>query len=136
MGGNDEVDCWREEYYFKLKDCKMAMIGDHAMSRAYNSHTLKEFIEQLIGTNGLKNVSHILSNTICETAWDGRYSSDVKEWANRYPAIRQPPGERKEPMHFSALLMDEHPVILNQAARIVMQKEKELLNTNRKEPER
>ena len=126
MSNIEEVDRWRNEYYFKLRYCKKAMTDDYALSHAYNNHNFKDFMEQLIGTHGLEHVSLLLSNTIREATWDGRYSGEVKAWAIRYPAIRQPPGAGKEPMRFSALYLNEHPVILNQAARIVMQKEKEL----------
>lgn len=136
MKSNDEIDRWCDEHYFKLYDCKKAIMDDYALSHAYNNHKFKEFMEQLIGTYGLEHVSLLLSNTIREATWDGRYSSEVKAWAIHYPTIRQPPGERKEPMRFSALYLDEHPVILNQAARIAMQKEKELIHPKRKEPER
>lgn len=136
MGVTNEIDRWREEYYFKLQECKKAMIDDNALSHAYNNYTLKEFMEQIIGIHGLEHVSLLLSDTIRNATWDGRYSSDVKAWANRYPVIRQPPGERKEPMHFSTLHLNEHPVILNQVARIAIQKEKELVHPVQKEPER
>jgi len=136
MGVNNEIDRWREEYYFKLQDCKKAIMGEYALSHAYNSHTLKEFMEQLIRTYGLEHVSLLLSNTIREATWDRRYSNNVRAWVNHYPTIRQPPVERKEPMRFSELYLNEHPVILNQAALIAMQKEKELAHPKRKEPER
>jgi hypothetical protein len=108
MRNYDDVDRWRDEYYFKLQDCKKAMMDDNALSHAYNNRTFKEFMEQLIGTHGLEHVSLLLSNTIREATWDGRYSSDVKAWAIHYPAIRQPPGERKEPMRFSVLYLNEN----------------------------
>ena len=136
MGINNEIDRWREEYYFKLQDCKKAIMDDYALSHAYNNHTIKEFMKQIIGTHGLKHVSLLLSNTIREATWDRRYSNDVRAWVNRYAGIRQPPVERKESMRFSELYLNEHPVILNQAALIAMQKEKELARPKRKEPER
>jgi len=136
MISNDEIDRWCDEYYFKLYDCKKAMMDDYALSHAYNNHKFKDFMEQLIGTHSLEHVSLLLANTIRQSTWDGRYSGEVKTWATRYPAIQQPPGERKEPTRFSALYLSEHPVILNQAARIVMQKEKELAHPKRKEQER
>ncbi len=132
----DEINRWREEYYYKLQGCKNALIDNYALSHAYNDRSLNEFMEQLIEKHGLEYVTLLLSNIIRESAWDGRYSSDVKVWVNRCPEIRQPPGERKEPMQFSALHLDVYPVILNQTARIAMQKEKDLSHTNRKEPER
>ena len=136
MGIINEIERWRDEYYFKLQDCKKAIMDDYALSHAYNNHTIKEFMGQIIGTHGLKHVSLLLSNTIREATCDRRYSNDVRAWVNRYPGIRQPPVERKEPMRFSELYLNEHPVILNQAALIALQKEKELAHPKRKEPER
>ncbi|AFV01112.1 MULTISPECIES: DUF3849 domain-containing protein [unclassified Dehalobacter] len=136
MRNYDTVERWRDEYYCKLQDCKKAMMDDYALSQAYNNHTFREFMEQLIGTHGLEHVSLLLSNTIREAPWDGRYSGEIKAWANRYPAIQPAPAEQKEPMRIFALSLYEHPVILNQAARIAMQKEKELAHPKHKEPER
>ena len=130
-----DVDEWREEYYFKLQDCKNATMDDCALSHAFNGQTFKQFMEKLIGTHGLENVFLLLSSTIRESSWDGLYSCEVKTWANRYPAIQQPPEEQKEPVWFSALYLNEHLVVLNQAARIVIQKEKELARHAGKEPE-
>jgi hypothetical protein len=136
MGNYDTIDQWRNEYYYKLRDCKKAMMDDCDLSQAYNSNTLKKFMEQLIGTHGLENVSLLLSNTIRQAPWDKRYSSKVKAWANRYPEIQPAPAEEKEPLRIFALNLYEHPAILNQAARIAMQKEKELSQPMLKEQER
>ncbi|TCX48959.1 DUF3849 domain-containing protein [Dehalobacter sp. 14DCB1] len=136
MGNYDSIDQWRNEYYYKLRDCKKAMMDDCALSQAYNSNTLKKFMEQLIGTHGLENVSLLLSNTIRKAPWDGRYSSKVKAWANCYPEIQPAPAEEKEPLRIFALNLYEHPIILNQAARIAMWREKELSQLRLKEPER
>lgn len=57
MSNNEEVNRWRNEYYFKLRDCKKAMTDDYALSHAYNNHNFKDFMEQLIGTHGLEHVS-------------------------------------------------------------------------------
>ncbi len=136
MANYGTIDQWRNEYYYKLRDCKKAMMDDCALSQAYNSNTLKKFMEQLIGTHGLENVSLLLSNTIREAPWDIRYSREVKAWANRYPEIQPAPSEEKEPLRIFTLNLYEHPTILNQAARIAMQKEKELSQPMLKEQER
>ena len=57
MSNNEEVNRWRNEYYFKLRDCKKAMTDGYALSHAYNNHNFKDFMEQLIGTHGLEHVS-------------------------------------------------------------------------------
>ncbi|AHF09022.1 MULTISPECIES: DUF3849 domain-containing protein [Dehalobacter] len=132
----DTVERWRDEYYLKLRDCKKAMMTNNALSHAYNCQKLKEFMEQLIGAHGLERVSLLLSNTIREVPWDERYSKEVKAWANHYPEIQPAPAEQKEPMRVFALNLYEHPVILNQAARIAMQKEKDLPHPKQKERER
>ncbi|RNC62905.1 MAG: hypothetical protein AWM53_01831 [Candidatus Dichloromethanomonas elyunquensis] len=111
------------------------MMADDALSHAYDSNKLKEFMEQLIRMHGLERVSLLLSNTIREALWDGRYSREVKAWANHYPEIQPAPAEQKEPMRVFALNLYENPVILNQVARIAMQKEKELSHPKQKEPE-
>ncbi|OCZ49932.1 DUF3849 domain-containing protein [Dehalobacter sp. TeCB1] len=135
MNNYDTVERWRDEYYLKLRDCKKAMMADDALSHAYNSHNLNGFMEQLIGTHGLERVSLLLSNTIREAPWDGRYAKEVKDWAKHYPEIQPAPAEQKEPIRVFALNLYEHPDIINEAARIAIQK-KELSHPKGKEQER
>lgn len=128
------IDDWRENYYFPLKDCRAAITEDHAMSMAYHDRNFPPYMETLIGTHGLERVSLILSNTIRNAEWDGRYYRDVKEWARNQPEIKQPPflpEEKKQ--KFLEFCLDTHPVILNQAAKIAMQKERGIDHSKREQ---
>jgi hypothetical protein len=126
---------WRENYYNKLFQCRNEMMTDFSMSQAYNGRTFKAYMEQLIGTHGKDCVSFLLTNTIRSAEWDGRYDHDVKSWAKTYPEIAQPPTISKEKMSFHELRLNEHPCILNQAARITIGIYKNILPP-RKEQER
>jgi hypothetical protein len=114
------VDEWREQYYNKLLACRNEIMTDFSMSQSYNRRTFKAYMEQLIGTHGKDCVSLLLSTTIRSAEWDGRYDRDVKAWAKSYCEIEQPPINSNEKMAFHALHLNEHPCILNQAARITM----------------
>lgn len=120
----NNVDDWRKQYYNKLLACRNEIMTDFSMSKSYNGRTFKAYIEQLIGTHGKDCVSLLFSNTIRSADWDGRYDRDIKAWAKSYPEISQPPIDLKEKMVFHALHLNEHPCILNQAARITMAIEK------------
>lgn len=126
------VDEWREQYYNKLLACRNEIMTDFSMSQSYNSRTFKAYMEQLIGTHGKDCVSLLLSNTIRSADWDGRYDREVKAWAKNYPEIAQPPINSKDKMVFNALHLNEHPCILNQAARLSMT-ETQVKNQPRKE---
>jgi hypothetical protein len=131
----NNVDEWRENYYNKLLQCRNKIMTDFSMSQSYNGRTFKVYMEQLIGAHGKDCVSLLLSNTIRCAEWDGRYDRDVKAWAKSYPEIAQPPINSKEKMVFHALHLNEHPCILNQAARITMGMDKSI-STMRKDFER
>jgi len=131
----NNVEQWRENYYNKLLQCRNEIMTDFSMSQSYNGRTFKAYMEQLIGVHSKDCVSLLLSNTIRCAEWDGRYDRDVKAWAKSYSEIAQPPINSKEKMVFNALHLNEHPCILNQAARITMGMDKSI-STMRKDFER
>ena len=131
----NNAEQWRENYYNKLLQCRNEIMKDFSMSQSYNGRTFKAYMEQLIGVHSKDCVSLLLSNTIRCAEWDGRYDRDVKAWAKSYPEIAQPPINSKEKMVFHALHLNEHPCILNQAARITMGMDKSI-STMRKDFER
>ena len=135
MSDFNNVDEWRENYYNKLLQCRNEIMADFSMSQSYNGRTFKAYMEQLIGVHSKDCVSLLLSNTIRCAEWDGRYDRDVKAWAKSYSEIAQPPINSKEKMVFNALHLNEHPCILNQAARITMGMDKSI-STMRKGFER
>jgi hypothetical protein len=124
MAEHKNIEEWRENYFNKLSLCKKEMMTDFAMSQAYNDRTFKDYMESLIKKHGKECVALLLSNTIRDAEWDGRYSSDVKEWAKSYPEIKQPPIHSRGEMTFQMLLLNEHPCILNQAAKITKDMDK------------
>ena len=111
---------WRENYFNKLSLCRKEMMTGFSLSHAYNDRTFKDYMENLIKKHGKECISLLLSNTIRDAEWDGRYSNDVKDWARSYPEIKQPPIPTSEKMTFHMLFLSEHPCILNQAAKITM----------------
>ena len=123
----NNLDEWRENYYKKLLHCRNEIMTDILLSKSYNEGTFKEYMKELIETHRKDCVSLLLSYTIRAAEGDGRYDRDVKAWAKSYPEIVQPPVSTYKKVTFNSLLLNEHPCILNQAARIVMSMDKSIL---------
>jgi len=114
------VDDWRENYYNKLLDCRNELMTDFSLSQAYNGRTFSTYMLSFIEKHGVECVEALLANTIRTAEWDMRYDKDIKSWAKSYPEIIQPPIQSNEKIVFHALHLNEHPCILNQAARLTL----------------
>jgi hypothetical protein len=126
---------WREEFRAVL-DCKNAFMKDFALSRSYHDRRLPEFLKGIIKAHGQDRVCQVLASTVNHALWDGRYYRVVKEWATQVEPFPQFPGHHGEPRDFYEFCLNEHPVIVNDTARMLMKQERELSHPTRKEPER
>jgi hypothetical protein len=126
---------WREEFR-ALIACKNAFMKNAALSRSYHDLKLPEFLKGIIVTHGQDRVRQVLAATVNHAPWDGRYDRTVKEWAARVEPFPQFPGHQGEPRDFHEFCLNVHPVIVNDTARLLMKREKELIHPKRKEPER
>ena len=80
---NDELDQWRESR--KLNEgCARAI--DNAINENYtyeNSHLdTEKVIDKVSETYGKERTELVFANHVANREWDGRYSSQTKEWAN------------------------------------------------------
>jgi len=123
---------WREEFRAIL-DCKNAFTDNAALSRSYYDRKLPEFLNDIIQAYGQDHVRQVLAATVNHASW---YYRAVKEWAAQVAPFPQYPGHQGEPRHFFEFCLNEHPVIVNDAARLFMKLEREIANSGRKEPER
>ena len=126
---------WRLEFH-ALIDCKNAFMDDFALSHSYHDRKLPEFLKGIIDTHGKDRVRQVLATTINHASWDGRYYHAVKEWAAQVEPFPQFPEHQGESREFYEFCLNEHPVIVNDTARMLMKQEKELSHPTRKEPER
>ena len=77
--------------------------------------------------HGFDNVALIVSNHVKLQIWDGRYSPEVRNWAENYSEIQQPPKQNStDPdIDFDDLTLgNTHPVIVNFACQWVIKNEK------------
>ena len=126
---------WREEFRAVIA-CKQAFVENAALSHSYHDRQLPEFLKEIIQTHGQNRVRQVLATTVNHAPWDGRYYRTVKEWAAQAELFPQFPRHQKEPRDFYEFCLNEHPVIVNDTARLLMKQEKELAHPKRKEPER
>ena len=122
----DTADKWREEFRVII-DCKNAFSENAALSRSYHDRKLPEFLEGIIATHGHDRVQQVLAATVSHAPWDGRYDRTIKEWAARVEPFPQFPGHQGEPRDFHEFCINEHPVIVNDMARLLMKREKGLV---------
>ena len=129
------IEAWRNEHQMLLS-CRQALTNDYAISKAYHGRNLITFLDDIINKFGFDRVSAVLAHTIRHAEWDGRYYSSVKEWARNHEPISQAPVQRENDNEFYDLCINEHPVILNDAARMLMTRQQEIQHPQRKELER
>lgn len=135
MNNYQNVDEWRQEFC-TLIACKQAFMKDAALSRSYHDRRLPEFLHDIIQAHGQDRIRQVLATTINHASWDGRYCRAVKEWAVQVEPFPQFPGHQGEPRDFYEFCLNEHPVIVNDTARMLIRQERELSQPARKEPER
>jgi hypothetical protein len=127
---------WREEFRAVIA-CKNAFMENAALSHSYyDDRKLPEFLKEIIQAHGQDRVRQVLAATVNHAPWDGRYYRSVKEWAAQVEPFPQFPGHQGEPRDFSEFCINNHPVIVNDTVRLLMNWEKELTHPKRKEPER
>jgi len=114
---------WRKKFH-AIIDCKNDLIKNHALSRSYHERKLPEFLKEIIDAHEQECVRQVLAATINHAPWDGRYYSEVKEWAAQVEPFPQFPGHQGELRDFYELCIDVHPVIVNDTARLLMKWEK------------
>ncbi|MEG1513375.1 MAG: DUF3849 domain-containing protein [Clostridia bacterium] len=124
--GFETIEQWRQEFR-KLQECRKALDnGDlHAAYEAQRPH-FENYVKAVVAQFGERRVSIVLGHTVRRKSWDGRFTNDVKAWAERQPPFEQPPipPEKNFPKRdFHELITDAHPMIVNQVCRVKMEME-------------
>ena len=126
---NDELDQWRESR--KLNE-ECARTIDNAINENYtyeNSHLdTEKVIDKVSETYGKERTGLVFANHISNREWDGRYSSQTKEWANNITAGLSPDVKNEiRNVHLNA-----HAVLIDGVIRTVINREKEISKDEKK----
>ena len=105
---SDEVKLWRGSFKENIR-CKEAI--ETAISRDFDGMHLQEgCAKSVVQEFGFKRVQFVLSNTLQEKEWDGRFSRDNLQWAK---TTFVPPDKA----HNAQFCVDSHPAVLDGFAR-------------------
>ena len=99
----NQIDLWRESLQENIK-CKNAI--EEAIRRDFDGMHLKGGCAQrIIEQYGFRRTAWVLSNTLQQKEWDGRFSPQNKEWAKK---MSLPKEDRR-----TDYLVESHPAILD-----------------------
>lgn len=120
---NDELDQWRESRKLN-EECARAI--DNAINENYtyeNSHLdTEKVIDKVSETYGKERTELVFANHVANREWDGRYSSQTKEWANNITAGLSPDVKNEiRNVHLNA-----HATLIDGVIRTVINREREL----------
>lgn len=77
-----EKALWRESY---KENCKCARSIENAIREQFDGMSLgADCAKSVISEYGFERVMWVLSNTLKEKSWDGRFSKDNREWARSF----------------------------------------------------
>lgn len=97
------MELWRESHRENIA-CKEAI--ESAISSGFDGMHLGEgCVDSVIGQYGFRRVTWVLSNTIQQKSWDGRFSSGNKAWAEK---TFIPAGESR-----NRYVVESHSAVLN-----------------------
>ena len=101
---NDEKNLYRQSLQANI-ECKHEI--EQAIRNNFDGmHLNKGFENKLIEQFGMDRVKYVLANTVQENDWDGRYSSETKEWAKTVTVT-----EKSD--HRSQFVIGTHPAVLD-----------------------
>lgn len=99
----NQIDLWQESLRENIS-CKDAI--EEAIRRDFDGMHLKgDCVRRIIEQYGFKRTAWVLSNTLQQKEWDGRFSPQNKEWARKTFI----PGEGR----CTEYLVESHPAVLN-----------------------
>ncbi len=98
-----EIDLWQESH---KENCRCARAIEDAIRASFNGATLQaDCAKQVISQFGFNRVNYVLSNTLREKHYDGRFSPSNKDWSK---GIYVP----KEDTNW-AFAVESHPAVLD-----------------------
>ena len=99
----NQIDLWEESLRENIR-CKDAI--EEAIRRDFDGMHLKgDCAQRIVEQFGFRRTAWVLSNTLQQKEWDGRFSPRNKEWARKTFI----PGEGR----CTEYLVESHPAVLN-----------------------
>lgn len=108
-----------------VKECSRDLTKDNALEHEYHSGTDDNFLENMCRVHGYDIVATVFSAHIKAQSFDGRYTREVKNWAQSYQT-KLPVEGMPNDFPDKAMLGNTHPVIINSYAAVLIHHEKEL----------
>jgi hypothetical protein len=113
----------------------------NAYSRMEDRITFPEYIQSVIDKFGFERVCLVMAATVRSAPWDERYYKSVKECAaNVRPFPQSPRWEQHkreddtlQPKEHTDILINSHPVYINDACRLLTSREREMTSTTVRE---
>ena len=98
-----------EQYRNTSKECQTCCrdIETIISARFDGMHLAHEAITEALTIHGAELVGLVLSSTVIDKEWDGRFSRSNKEWAHTVRQLDRNPGS------FLPTIINTHPAILN-----------------------
>lgn len=111
-----ELELWRESH---KENCKCARAIEDAISSSFDGCTLQGgCAAEIISRFGFNRVNFVLSNTIREKSYDGRFSPSNKDWSM---GIYVPKNDSNW-----AFIVESHPAVLDGFINLTRQAWREL----------
>lgn len=113
---SEEAGAWLEEHFARIA-CRDGM--DEIISSGYDgTHLDAGCARKAIEGFGIRRVELVLAGTVQEKPWDGRFSSQTRDWASRR---RIPPEDQ-----CGDYLLTTHPVAVDRFVRQYLQAVEEM----------
>ena len=126
-----DIQFYRDNVITPLKNCRAEFTEN--VWQAYEDRNIDDFLKEMCQTHGYDTVATLLSERIKDCLWDGRYSRDVKNWAENYQTSLPVDGVPENVLH-GATYMDTHPVIVNACAGTLIEIKEEMQESAKDEP--
>lgn len=100
----NELSLWRESHRANIA-CREAI--EDTIRRSFDGmHLNEDCLAPVLTAYGYKRTAWVLTNTLHELKWDGRFSPANKQWAER----RYIPQDER---HNAAITVRSHPAVLD-----------------------
>ena len=126
-----DIQFYRNNVITPLRNCREEFTEN--VWAAYEDRSIDDFLKGLCQKHGYDVVATLISERIKDCLWDGRYSRDIKNWAENYKTSL-PVDEISERVLQSSASMDTHPVILNFCAGTLIEIKEEMQKSSSEEP--
>lgn len=116
-----EFEFYRTNVIDPLRKCSHDLTKDGALEHEYETRNNGEYLKEMCKKHSYDIVATVFSSHIKAQIFDGRYTRDVKNWAESYQTNLPIEGMPNDILQ-DAMLGNTHPVIINSSAQILIEK--------------